>query len=313
MAGDVGDDLPENFGLPLGLLASDVDQIVTETVTKDPGSNWIVGSELNLGSKRWRPAAVSEDGKRLLHACLSGTLPRFVVERLKLASSQGISTVVLVTVQSLFSPSVLEELTSLDSDVYVLGGYDEDARLKSRHVLAAAADISIPLDASSRVQVASACWQQIEAGTSHQKGRRLEALLAFIFGQVRDLKVVERNYRTASEEIDIVLQVDNFSPRVWQQSGVPFVLVEAKNRVDKVSQEVISAFLTKMQTKRGTVRIGLVVSLAGFTRDAYLQTLRFSTQNLGIAMIDREALRRLVTSQDLDGELESQVRHALLE
>ena len=123
---------------------------------------------------------------------------------------------------------------------------------------------------------------------------------------------MERNYRNETEEIDLVLQIDNFSSRVWQKSGVPFILVEAKNRADKASQPMVSSLVTKLQTKRGNARIAFLVSLAGFTDDARMQELRFSTQDICVVMIDRLQLESLLAAANIDEQLEVLVRQAML-
>lgn len=75
---------------------------------------------------------------------------------------------------------------------------------------------------------------------------------------------------------------------------------------------MVSTLITKLQTKRGTSRIAVLVSLAGFTDDARMQELRFSTQDLCVVMIDRAQLENLLSVDDVDGEFERLVRQALL-
>lgn len=276
------------------------------------GNHWVPGRTLELGSKRWRPTATDNVGTALLYVFLQQELPRHIRERLELAGNAKIAVTVALTLPSLYDSEIVELLIKIDAHVLVLDDYVESRRLVPRALLAAMADIGVPVSPELRRAIAKVVWERIESGTSYEKGQRLEALLAFFFSQVDDLKVVERNYRNASEEIDLVLQVDGFSSRVWQNPGVPFILVEAKNRADKASQQVISTMITKLQTKRGTARIAFVVSLAGFTEDARLQELRFSTQELCIVMIDRQQLKDILSAEDIDGALENFVRHALL-
>lgn len=292
--------------------AKDIEAATELICTSKAGKRWYRGIELDLGAKRWRPTAVTEDGSQLLYVFLQDQLPRFVRDRLRLAANNGISSTLALNLASLYKPEVVELLVEIDADVLVLDDYDEARRLEPRALLTALADIEVPVSPELRRSVASVVWARIGEGTAHQKGRRLESLLAFLFAQVQDLKVVERNYRNESEEIDLVLQIDNFSSRVWQNLGVPFILVEAKNRADKASQQMMSSLITKLQTKRGAARIALLVSLAGFTEDARLQELRFSTQDICVAMIDREQLEKLLSADDVDTALEELVRQALL-
>lgn len=297
-------------GRPVGV--ADIEEAAARIYASSSGRYWTKDVELNLGLKRWKPNAVSDDGARLLYVFLQDDLPRFVHERLNLAAEKGIKPTVALNLSSLFKPDVVELLVRVDADVIVLDDYVVSRQLEPKPVLVALADVEVPVSPDLRRSVAKTVWQRIGDGTAQEKGRRLEALLAFSFAQIRDLKVVERNYRTETEEIDIILQIDNFSTRVWQKPGVPFILVEAKNRSDKASQPVVSTLITKLQTKRGTCRIAVLVSLAGFTDDARMQELRFSTQDLCVVMIDRSQLEKLLLTDDVDCEFERLVRQALL-
>jgi hypothetical protein len=297
-------------GRPVGIM--DVDAAAKRIFESESGQDWVPGVELDLGSKRWRPNAVSTDGTELLYVFLADQLPRFVRDRLALAAEVGLQSTLALNLASLFNPSIVELLVAVDADVIVLDDYVSSRQLNPRPLLAALADVEVPVSPDFRRNIANVVWDRIADGTAYRKGKRLEALLAFIFAQIRDLKVVERNYRNETEEIDLVLQIDNFSSRVWQKSGVPFILVEAKNRADKASQPMVSSLVTKLQTKRGNARIAFLVSLAGFTDDARMQELRFSTQDICVVMIDRLQLESMLAAANIDEQLEELVRQAML-
>lgn len=297
-------------GKPIGV--AEVEAAAARICANAKGQDWVEGTELDLGSKRWKPNAVSRDGTRLLYVFLQDELPRYVRDRLGLAAERGIRPTLALNLATLFKPELVELLVGVDADVIVLDDYITTRQLDPKSLLAALADVEVPVSPELRRSVAKVVWSRIGDGTSQEKGRRLEALLAFAFAQVRDLKVIERNYRNETEEIDLVLQIDNFSSRVWQKSGVPFILVEAKNRSDKASQPMVSTLITKLQTKRGTARIAVLVSLAGFTDDARMQELRFSTQDICVVMIDRAQLESMLSADDVDAEFEAIVRQAML-
>jgi hypothetical protein len=145
------------------------------------------------------------------------------------------------------------------------------------------------------------------------RGRRFEGLLAFLLSQVADFRVKERNLRGATDEVDIVVQIDNQSARCWHKSGAPFVLVEAKNWKNKVGQDEISVFHAKLQTKRGAARIGLVFGMGGFTSDAKAQTLKFATQEHVMVLIGPAELAEWISREGSDDYLESLVRRAMLQ
>ena len=75
---------------------------------------------------------------------------------------------------------------------------------------------------------------------------------------------------------------------------------------------MVSSLVTKLQTKRGNARIAFLVSLAGFTDDARMQELRFSTQDICVVMIDRLQLESLLAAANIDEQLEVLVRQAML-
>lgn len=292
--------------------AKDVKDVIDRIRASTEGGQWQLDVQLDLGSRRWRPSAVTADRRHLLYVYLQEDLPPFVIERLRLARLSNISVTVALPLASLCKPHVVELLVDLEAEVLVIDDYIASRRLIPRPVLLALVEVEVSISPELRRSICRSAWSRIDEGSAQQRGRRLEAILAFLFSQVGDLKVIEHNYRTETEEIDLVLQIDNFSPRVWQQSGRPFILVEAKNRAEKASQQVMSVLLTKLQTKRGTSHIAFLVSLAGFTEDARVQELRFSTQNICVVMIDRSALESLMDAEDLDAALETFVRHALL-
>lgn len=300
----------DTFAKPVN--ASDIDDEVAKICSLDTKSDWRSGGELDLPPKKWRPSALSADGSRLLYVCIQSEFPQFVIDRLRLAKERTLGVTLGLTIASLYSLPTLKVLAEVDADVMVLDDYDEKRRYEPRHFLAAIADIGAPVAPKVRQLIGRKSWMTIHDGTNFEKGRRLESLLAFLFSQVRDLKVVERNFRSETEEIDLVLQIDNFSSRAWQASGVPFILVEAKNRQDKASQQMVSVLIAKLQTKRGSAKIGFLISLAGFTKDAEMQELRFSTQEICIVMIDGASIESLLCAEDLDESLEALVRHALL-
>ena len=192
----------------------DIESTITAICASADGGDWECDVEVTLGSKKWRPSAVSNDRRRLLYVFLQEELPRFVKDRLLLAAPCGIAVTVALPIAALFKPDVTNFLASIEADVLVVDDYVDYRRLKPRNIMIALTDVGVPLSPESRREIGRSVWAKVGEGTSQERGRRLEALLAFLFAQVNDLKVVERNYRTETEEIDLVLKIDNFSPRV---------------------------------------------------------------------------------------------------
>lgn len=292
--------------------SKDVQSTIKQICSTHNETSWEHNIEINLKEKNWRPSAVSKDRRKILYVLLQDEFPRFVKERLRLAVINGFSTTIALPVAFLSKPDISEFLASLDADVLVLNDREYDQQINPQNIITALAEFSVQLSPTARRNIARAAWSRIGIGTAQERGKRLETLLAFIFSQVSGLKVVERNYRTETEEIDLVLRVENFGQRVWQALNVPYILVEAKNRIDKASQQVMSTLLTKLQTKRGTTRLAFLISLAGFTNDAGVQELRYSTQDKCVVMIGKHELELLIDADDLDNTLEKMVRHALM-
>lgn len=290
--------------------ANAAEAIVADVMAKDRQRKWAAPALLTLGSTSWRPSAVG-NGQNVLHVALLDTLPSFLVRRFVAAHAAGFRLHVALTTAALYQPAWLRLLSEVDAHVYVVDDFDKAARYRRRHVLAAVADLQVPVSPTDRAAIGKIALDRIDAGTAQEKGRRLEALLAFLFSQVSDFRVVLRNHRNKSQEIDLTLQIDNFSRRVWH--GKPLILVEAKNRSTKADQPTFSVLVTKIRTKRQSVKIGILVSTTGFTADLERESLRYSESDLCVVLIGPAELRALFESEDLDDHLERMVIKALMD
>ena len=290
--------------------ASEVDRVVGSIKVANRESGWTQSTEIKVGKKRWRPSAVSKSGASILYVSLRGDIPSYVSSRLNQAFSDGLQVCIALPLTALFNPDILELLAKIDASVIVINEI-RTVSLRPLHFMAAMADLGVPVEPQLRVKLATTVWNRIRSGSPQERGKRLEALLAFLFSQVADLRVVERNYRNETQEIDLVLQVDNFSSRIWQRSG-PLMLVEAKNTSEATQQNVVSLLIHKIRTKRGVSRVGLLVSIAGFTDGAEMEELRISESDNCVVLIDEAKLLRLIEAVDLDEVLETLVRRAML-
>lgn len=284
-----------------------------ESIVKaDPSRKWSSPCLLTFGTVSWRPDACGK-GNAVLHVALLTELPKYVARRLRAAHVGGYRVHVAITTVALFQTDWVKLLVEIDAELFIIDDFERRARFKRRHILAAIADLQIPVSPTFRAALGTIALENIESGNSQEKGRRLEALLAFLFSQVSDFRVVLRNHRNKSQEIDLTIQIDNFSGRVWFTPGKPLVLVEAKNRKEKTDQPAFSVLVTKIRTKRQAVRIGFLVSPTGFTADLEKESLRYSESELCIVLIDGKRLKELVLSPDLDGDLERLVIQTLMD
>jgi len=265
---------------------------------------------LSFGTVSWTPDLTRKHPKACLHVHLGDRLMPYVLKRMRAARDAGWRIEVAIPLSALYSESVLLELLPLEPSVHVI---DHGSRLRSpSSLLTAVADHEVRLTAQARVVAAAEGFRLVKlAGSKHLKGRRLESLIAFLLSQVSDFTVLSINYRTRTEELDVVVKVRSTTGRSWAL-GVPFLLVEAKNWRDPVDQQVVSAFLLKVMGKRGTVRIGLIFGMGGFTTDAAEQELRFASQGMTIALLGPADVQKLVEAHDIDQVLDDMISQAML-
>lgn len=265
---------------------------------------------VTLGGKAWRPHVLA--GERVVHVQAEGEVPGFARRRLAASPEHGFQPVLAATVGVLFDEDLMGFLVENDVEVVVVDP-DGSVRDATAPLTAIASELEVSPDL--RRHLASRGWALCrEEAASHVKGRRLEGLLAFLLSQVDGLEVRSINFRTETEEIDIVVRQRGVGMRTWQLAGAPLILVEAKNwHSAKVTQKEFSAFLTKIEGKRGTVRIGLLVATLGFTEDARQQELRGSRNgDITVVLVGPEELAGWVAADDGDAFLEELVEDAML-
>lgn len=265
---------------------------------------------IELGTIAWLPDLKSKKGKKLLHVHVTREVRSHLLRRFEAAINSGYQIHVVLDIADLYRAETVRQLAGIDAFVHVI---DSSSFAKPGHVLAVLGDLGVPVEPSLRTEIARATWERMNEGGTWARGNRFEALLAFLLGQVGDFRVVDRNYRTDTEEIDILLQVDNFSPRCWHETGVPFLLVEAKNWDDDVPQKEVTVFIGKILTKRGRARIGLLFAAKGFTSDADLQETKLGQkEQIVVALVGPDKLLEWINQRDADEYLEILVRDAML-
>ena len=267
-------------------------------------------SPIQLGGRSWRPHVVA--GERVVHVQGDGSLPTYARRRLAASNDAGHKPVLAATVGVLYDDDLLAFLVEHDVEIVLLAddGTAEDVR-QPLAVIAAELEVSDEMRRSLGRSSWSLCRESTDSAT---KGRRLEALLAFLLSQIDGLEIKSMNHRTETEEIDIVVRQRGVGMRAWQLPGAPFILVEAKNwHSARVTQKEFSAFLSKIENKRGTVRLGLLVGTLGFTEDARQQELRGSRNgDVTVVFVGPEELEGWIVSDDADLFLEELVEDAML-
>lgn len=273
------------------------------------GGEWRKGSVLDLrDGLRWRPNLVSADGTRIAHLHFADEMRSYVVERIRAAQEVGLIVHVVLPLASLYDAEVLDVLAESDAMVHIV---DVDPE-KAEHHLDAISNAHVPLAPESRKRVASATWKRMREGSNSVKGKRFERFLAFLLAQTLGLEVVERNYRGDTDEIDLVVQIVRYTGGCWFQEGVPFILVEAKNRSEATSQHMVSNLIRRLQTKRSTARIGILFTTSKFTQDAIMEVVKIAEGTLTVALVKPEEITEWIEAAEPSKYLESLVRRAML-
>ena len=136
-----------------------------------------------------------------------------------------------------------------------------------------------------------------EETSARSRGDALEGLVdALVRTEEPELRVIEKNFRTTAEEIDLLLTSSLVDP-FWVALGSPLILVECKNWAAKVGVPELRIFESKITDRGALCRVGIFISMSGFTRP-FLDRLK-SFQNTGgvIFAIDGSELRTLVMSK----------------
>lgn len=300
---------PEGIEIPESMVGPTSEPIVEALLAT---SDWSESGEAIRSEQgmAWRPSLVGADDPDLvLHVHIAEELRPHMRARLAMAQQMGCSVVVALRLDALYESDTVRFLGAIDAEVIVVepGGSPSERA----HILTALADCAVAVDYRTRTAIAKKAWDLRSEGTNFEKGRRFEGLLAFLLQQVADFRVVERNLRGSTDEVDLVLQVDNWSSRCWQLH-VPFVLIEAKNWSASVTAKEVRDLHSKVQDRTGVARVGVLFSASSFTSDARDQTLKYAQSQQVVALIDGEGLVRWIDSSEPDDVLENLVRAEML-
>ena len=264
---------------------------------------------ISVGAEKWTPDFVGDKGALCIVTGI--IIPGFLGKRMRSAKAAGVAILCVVSLEAIATPAVVKFLSEVDARVVLIS---EGVVGSPSPLLKLLGEEELAIDPGTRSQLIRDGLAACKAATTKdQKGKRLEWLLHFMFSQVKDFRVKQCNYRTATEELDVVVQLSNHDPsKCWASRG-PIILCEAKNQVAKASQGIVSKFNTIMAVKRGACKIGFVVSLSGFTSDAHKQVLKLAMEDRVIVLMDGDALERWCNADDYDVELNEIVVEAILD
>lgn len=128
------------------------------------------------------------------------------------------------------------------------------------------------------------------AKSSADKGAALESLMEALFAQVPGFVVYDRDLRTMTEELDLV--VLNASPDpVFSKDG-PIVLVECKNWTIRPGRPEFSLLESKIRNRYNRCTIAFFISWSGFTETTWRETLRLTRGDYVIVCLTGTDVRR---------------------
>jgi hypothetical protein len=114
--------------------------------------------------------------------------------------------------------------------------------------------------------------------------------------QEPDLDIIEKNLRTTEEELDLVL-ANGLNDPFWSALSSALVRVECKNWGRAAGVEPLRVLESKMRDRGALCRIGLFVSMSGFTR-LFLVRLKSIQSDIGVFFaLSGEDLRKLITEK----------------
>jgi Holliday junction resolvase-like predicted endonuclease len=168
----------------------------------------------------------------------------------------------------------------------------QDALLRMEAVDGAAFSLSPTVSRSlgtlrSRRERLLALWEDAVKATDKQvRGKALEDFAGAFFSEA--FEIVERNLRTDTEEIDLVLAPGPLTDARFRKSLHLFV--ECKNwRTERVDQKVVSALAGKLQGHSFVQ--GFVLATGVITEDARRQAENLAMAGVDIVLLDGVTVR----------------------
>ncbi len=139
----------------------------------------------------------------------------------------------------------------------------------------------------------------------------MEELPAGVFASIPGFTVSERNYHTATEEIDLVLRNASDDP-FWRGLG-NLILVEAKHwQSQRVGKNEYVQFYRKLENHGGHCTLGFLICTERFAETFHQESPRDSKFPTRVVPIDGEDLRRLVEAENRAAVLRELVERAVL-
>jgi hypothetical protein len=270
-------------------------------------------SPIDLTDTAWTPHAVCKLNNKdtLIHIhTVDDEIPHFLIKRILAADTSNYQVLIISGYKILKNYEHFKALLEINAFISFIG-FNSNTVNEPKHISLAVAQSNIKVKKELLFHLLELSRN---ASSISVKGKRFEQLLCLFFSQIEDFHIFNSNYRTETEEIDIVIQLrESCSLRCWARFEAPFIFIEAKNQEKKVGQKIVSQLLGILSTKGSSTKLGITVSMSGFSAEAKTQALRYSEAKKKIILLTGNEIENMIKSDDLlDDQLEQLVSKALI-
>lgn len=130
-----------------------------------------------------------------------------------------------------------------------------------------------------------------------RRGEALEELVAAVVRtEEPDLRLLQKNFRSKEEEIDLLVSNGLHDP-FWVAQSSPLVLIECKNWKQKVGVPELRIFESKIKDRGALCRVGIFVSMSGFTQQFLERLKNFQSRDGVIFAVTGNDLQQLLAKK----------------
>lgn len=145
-------------------------------------------------------------------------------------------------------------------------------------------------------------------GDRNRKGVLLEVAAALLLSQVRGMEVAYQGISSRTQQMDVLCHNRNAGGVLGKS---PVVIAECKNWNYPVGRVEYDALYRKLGTRRGLAKLGFLIATDRIAGTVYEESLRDSTGDTLIVLVDGRTLRSIWAGQnDVTTEIENLVIRA---
>lgn len=154
-------------------------------------------------------------------------------------------------------------------------------------------------DIAIKIQLAEFWFEAVKRREAlpRERGVALENYFRAFLNSIEGVEVTEFHRRTRTAEIDMIATITGDR---WR-SFSPYLMVECKNLKNAVTVSQLRNFVGKLETG-GKVKLGIFVSVAGFTRAVKDELLRLATKPYTVVIIEGKELEQFHSRPETPAE-----------